>query len=170
MYYSPSVTFDRDGEDSVAALLKYIKTKSCSHGKIAIACASAGSAICWGLANNKEAVANLSGIMIVGGAGGPNYEIKESAAVAAKLPIAILHGERDNSNSFEQIYNNIKKNDPKYPARYVVFKNGLHGTPIRMIDWRDTLNCLFSQSANHSSSKELPLNKQNEMEAIHNSH
>ena len=31
-----------------------------------------------------------------------------------------------------------------YPARFVRFETGTHGTPIRMTDWRDTLNWMLS--------------------------
>ena len=33
-----------------------------------------------------------------------------------------------------------------YPARFVRFETGTHGTPIRMIDWRDTLNWMLSKA------------------------
>ena len=31
-----------------------------------------------------------------------------------------------------------------YPARFVRFETGTHGTPIRMTDWRETLNWMLS--------------------------
>ena len=35
---------------------------------------------------------------------------------------------------------------PGYPARFVRFETGTHGTPIRMTDWRETLNWMLSVS------------------------
>ena len=33
-----------------------------------------------------------------------------------------------------------------YPVRFVRFETGTHGTPIRMTDWRETLNWMLSLS------------------------
>ena len=37
-----------------------------------------------------------------------------------------------------------KLNKAKYPARFTLFQNGNHGTPIRMIDWRKVLNWILA--------------------------
>jgi hypothetical protein len=30
-----------------------------------------------------------------------------------------------------------------YPTRFILFQTGSHGTPIRMTDWRETLNWIL---------------------------
>lgn len=146
LYYSPSINFDSTGEKGIKALLEHIQKKSCPNSKVVIACASAGSEVCWKLAQSDDAVKNLSGIMLVGGADTLDYDVTKSKAFQNRIPIMILHGEKDGYSSHEEIYSKLIKADANYPARFVLFSKGGHGTPIRMIDWKDSLNCIFSQS------------------------
>ena len=42
-------------------------------------------------------------------------------------------------------YRKLREARPGYPARFLLFDTGKHGSPIRMIDWRDTLNWIASK-------------------------
>lgn len=44
----------------------------------------------------------------------------------------------------EAFFRSILAGSKDYPARFVRFETGTHGTPIRMSDWRETLNWMLS--------------------------
>ena len=46
--------------------------------------------------------------------------------------------------SQEAFFRAILAKAPGYPTRFVRFESGTHGTPIRMTDWRETLNWMLS--------------------------
>jgi len=37
----------------------------------------------------------------------------------------------------------VRKASPGYPVRFAAFDTGVHGTPIRMVDWRLVLNWML---------------------------
>ena len=45
----------------------------------------------------------------------------------------------------EAFYRSVRKAAPGYPIRMVRFETGSHGTPIRMTDWRETINWMLAQ-------------------------
>jgi predicted esterase len=157
LYYSPSVTFDDQGVLGVTAIINQIKSHSPA-AKIVIACGSAGAEICWKLADSKEAVPQLSGLVFVGGAKThPNLE--QSVAFDQTLPIVISHGTRDKEISWETMntqFEFLRKSKKDYPAKFILFQSGNHGTPIRMIDWRATLNWIFSLKDSNPQAEEKP--------------
>ena len=46
----------------------------------------------------------------------------------------------------EAFFRSIRSKSKAYPARFVRFETGTHGTPIRMTDWRGTLNWMLSKA------------------------
>ncbi|NLS05271.1 alpha/beta hydrolase [Rhizobium sp. P32RR-XVIII] len=143
VYYSPTVrTFDSDGVAKIAELIRYASEKS--GGKpVVLACASMGSQICWGIGRDPASVKRLRGMVIMSGVTDPAFT--KSAFYKAKLPLWFAHGSRDpvyaaadQQALFEKLYKS------KYPARFTLFQNGNHGTPIRMIDWRQVLNWILA--------------------------
>ncbi|MEQ1842015.1 MAG: alpha/beta hydrolase, partial [Verrucomicrobiales bacterium] len=44
----------------------------------------------------------------------------------------------------EELYRQIREKSPGYPVKMERFESGTHGTPIRMIDWRKTINWQLS--------------------------
>ena len=46
----------------------------------------------------------------------------------------------------EAFFRSVLGKSGKYPARFVRFETGSHGTPIRMSDWRDTLNWMMERA------------------------
>lgn len=143
VYYAPSVRrFDGEGVADVAMLVSALRQKS-NGGPVVLACASMGSFICSGIARDGEAVSNLAGMMILGGAPDPDFQA--SAAYKAKLPVFFSHGSNDSvydAQAQTAIYRKLKAKG--YPARFVLFDTGSHGTPVRMTDWRDALNWIFA--------------------------
>ncbi|MCD7110331.1 alpha/beta fold hydrolase [Rhizobium sp. DKSPLA3] len=143
-YYAPSArSFDTDGAADIAGLIDALARRS--PGKpVILSCASMGSFLCWGVTRNATAVGQLSGIMIMGGATDPDFG--KSAAFARKLPMFFSHGSADGTYKAEDqaaLYGRLKKGG--YPARFVLFQTGTHGTPVRMTDWRDAINWILSR-------------------------
>lgn len=148
VYYSPSVTFDSEGNRGVTELIKSIKKKS-PKAKIAIACGSAGAYTCWSMYNAKETGGLLSGMIFVGGAG-TDLDLQSSEGFKNKVPVIISHGSKDPLvpwKEYEQQYEAFLKADPKFPVRFELYDGGKHGTPMRMIDWKESMEWAFSKSA-----------------------
>jgi dienelactone hydrolase len=146
LYLSPDFSdFSDAGAAQVAALLAHYAEKSPQAG-IVIACGSMGGGICWKLAADKAIAARLSGLMLLGSLWDDGF-IK-TPAFKARVPVFIGHGSRDPVfpvESQEAFYRAVRKAAPGYPIRFVRFETGNHGTPIRMTDWRETLNWMLSK-------------------------
>ena len=143
-YYAPSArSFDTDGATDIAGLIDALARRSPGQ-PIILSCASMGSFLCWGVSRNATAVKQLSGMMIMGGATDPDFG--KSAAFTRKLPMFFSHGSADGTYKAEDqaaLYARLKKSG--YPARFVLFQTGTHGTPVRMTDWRDAINWILSR-------------------------
>lgn len=143
VYYAPSVpSFDEKGVARVAGLIQRAKGFS-PDGPVVLACASMGSFVCAGIARDPAAVANLSGMVLMGGAADGGYA--STPAFKARLPVVFTHGDSDSvyqANDQIAVFRRLRK--AGVPARFVLFQTGGHGTPVRMTDWRETLNWLFA--------------------------
>lgn len=144
VYIAPSVkSFDADGAAEISSLIGTVRANA-PKAKIVLSCASMGSFVCWSIARDPQTVAELSGMMVMGGVTDPDY--KATAAHQAKLPLFFSHGSRDSVYAAQQqvaAYKALKKEG--YPTRFVLFQTGSHGTPVRMTDWRDSLNWIFAR-------------------------
>jgi dienelactone hydrolase len=143
IYFAPSARdFADQGAADVGALIGYIKA-SAPQAKIVLTCASMGSFICWKITEEAGVSGMLSGMMILGGPANPDF--LKSPAHAAKLPMFFSHGSDDTVYPWTEqhaLYKSLIKEG--YPTRFVLFQTGSHGTPIRMTDWRDTLNWILN--------------------------
>lgn len=139
VYYAPTIrSFDSEGVADTAALIGYVRSQS-PGARIILSCASMGSIVCWGITEDQAAVANLSGMMVMGGVTDPSFS--KSPAFKRKLPIFFSHGSLDEVYpATDQIGLYKTLIGQGYPTRFVLFNTGSHGTPIRMTDWRETLN------------------------------
>lgn len=144
VYYAPSVpSFDERGTALTAGLVRKAKALS-PKGPVILACASMGSFVCAGVARDKAAVESLSGMVLMGGAAAGDY--LQTPAFKARLPVVFTHGDIDSvypANDQIAVFRRLLK--AGVPARFVLFQTGGHGTPVRMTDWRETLNWLFAQ-------------------------
>ncbi|KIP98971.1 phospholipase [Agrobacterium tumefaciens] len=142
-YYAPSArSFDQNGVDDMAALIADAKAKSGGRPVI-LACASMGSFLCYGISRDAQAVANLKGMAILGGAVDPDFP--KSAFSKAKKPVWFTHGSADTVYSAEQqaaMFRTLLK--AGQPVRFTLYQTGTHGTPVRMTDWRAVLNFLVA--------------------------
>jgi hypothetical protein len=144
VYFAASVrSFDSEGAADIAALITHI-AEAAPKARIVLSCASMGSFICWDLSRKPQTVAQLAGMMIMGGATDSDFSV--SAAHKVRLPMFFSHGSRDSVYAAaEQIKLYKALVGPGYPTRFVLFESGSHGTPVRMTDWRDSLNWIFAQ-------------------------
>jgi hypothetical protein len=145
LYLSPDfVDFGEDGERMIAALINDFSRRSPS-AKIFVACGSMGGYICWRLAGDVNIVPKLSGLFLLGSMWDP--EFLDSPAFKRKTPVFFGQGSNDTVFAVEKqeaFFHSILQADPQYPVRFVRFETGTHGTPIRMTDWRETLNWMLS--------------------------
>lgn len=145
LYLSPDLPdFGDAGAAAVAGLINHYANKS-PQAPVFIACGSAGGALCHRLAKDGELVGRLGGLLLLGSLWDDGYV--RSAAFRAKVPLFIGQGSRDKVfpvDRMEAFYRSVRAAAPGYPIRMVRFESGTHGTPIRMTDWRETLNWMLS--------------------------
>ncbi len=142
-YYAPTIrTFDAEGVADVADLIRAASEQS--GGKpVILSCASMGSIVCWGITRDPESVKRLSGMVMMSAVTDPTFS--KSPFYKARLPIWFAHGSADSvyaAGDQQAQFEKLVK--AKYPARFTLYTGGSHGTPLRMLDWRKTLNWLFS--------------------------
>lgn len=138
--------FSKSGIADARALIRYLHDEK-KVRNIIVVCASMGGQICNKLAHDHNDVARLSGIILLGAI--PDPKLAVSHAVSVGLPIVLAHGNDDvvyNWEGQQAVYRRIKAGTSRYPIKLLLFDTGRHGTPIRMLDWRQTLNWIFSKS------------------------
>lgn len=142
VYFAPSARdFGDQGAADVSALIAYVKA-SAPQAQIVLTCASMGNFICWKITGDARISGMLAGMMIFGGPAEPAF--LKSPAHAARLPILFSHGSDDTVYPWtdqQSLYKSLIKQG--YPTRFLLFQTGSHGTPIRMTDWRETLNWIL---------------------------
>ena len=147
LYLSPDFSdFGGKGEAEIAALISHYAERS-PGAKIFVACGSMGGMLCWQLASNGSIAGQLSGLLLLGSLWDESF--LSSAAFKRGVPVFFGQGSRDTVFPVEKqeaFYRSIVAKSPGYPARFIRFETGTHGTPIRMTDWRETLNWMLSVS------------------------
>lgn len=136
--------FEDGGVRDVAALIGHYAAQSPDAGVI-IACGSMGGQLCWRLASDKTIAPRLSGLVILGSLWDEAYFT--SPAFKRKVPVYFGHGSRDTVFPVERqeaFFRELMNRSPGYPTQFVRFETGTHGTPIRMVDWRETLNWMLA--------------------------
>jgi dienelactone hydrolase len=145
LYLSPDFSdFGKKGTAEVAALIAHYAERS-PGAKIFVACGSMGGMLCWQLASNASVAPRLSGLLLLGSLWDDGFFA--SAAFKDKVPVFFGQGSRDTvfpAEKQEAFYRSIIAKSPGYPTRFVRFETGTHGTPIRMTDWRETLNWMLA--------------------------
>jgi hypothetical protein len=145
LYLSPDFSdFGDQGAAEVAALIEHYASAS-PQAKLFIACGSMGGYLCWKLAANDAVASRLSGLLLLGSVFDEDF--KGTAAYKKKIPVFFGHGSHDivfAVDKQEAFFRSLRAAKGGYPTRFVRFETGTHGTPIRMTDWRDTLNWMLS--------------------------
>lgn len=145
LYLSPDFgSFDGNGAAQIAALLSVYRAAS-PDAPVFLACGSMGGHLCWQLAQTPEVAGRLGGLLLLGSLWDDGFPA--SPAFKRRVPLFIGQGSRDTVfpvGQVEAFYRSILKKAPGYPVRMVRFETGSHGTPIRMTDWRETINWMLS--------------------------
>jgi len=145
VYLSPDFSdFGEKGAEEVEALLSLYAARS-PHAPIFVACGSMGGLLCWHLARSETLGPKLSGLLLLGSLW--DRDFLRSPAFRSRVPVFFGHGSRDTVfpiGKQEDFYRTIRASAPDYPVRFLRFETGTHGTPIRMTDWRETLNWMLS--------------------------
>jgi dienelactone hydrolase len=147
LYLSPGFSSLRNrGRDDAKALIRAYAATS-PGAPIFVACGSLGGGICWRLIEDPEAAPMLAGILLLGSTHDDDFFRSPPATGASrKVPIYIGHGTRDSIidwQSQKAFFDKVRRDLPGYPIRFALFDTGVHGTPIRMTDWRLVLNWML---------------------------
>lgn len=146
LYLTPDFKdFAATGEAQVSGLIEAAKATSPS-APLVLACGSQGGALCWRIASNEKAGNQLSGLILMGSLWDEGFF--KSSAFKKRVPVFFNHGSRDPVFAIDKqegFYREIRKRAPGYPVQFRRFESGNHGTPIRMSDWREMLNWIFTK-------------------------
>ena len=145
LYLSPDFSdFGVGGAEQIAALIAHYANGSPA-APVFIACGSMGGALCWRMAAREGSVGTVSGLLLLGTSGSETF--LQSAGFKHRVPLLFAHGSNDKVYPVERqeaFFRSILQKAPDYPAQFVRFETGSHGTPIRMVDWRETLNWMLA--------------------------
>lgn len=134
--------------ERVAAIVAALK-KRFSSAPLILACGSMGGAICWHVAGDATTAPALDGLVLLSAISSrEDFERMRTATGGRAVPVVFGHGSRDKVYALVDqrgLFEAVRHDMPNYPVRFIAFDGGNHGTPIRMIDWRDTLNWIFAQ-------------------------
>jgi hypothetical protein len=110
-----------------------------------LACASAGARACWSLLKDSETASHVGGVLLLAAVSDP-AALAVARGLSKPIPIYIAHGTRDDYVDWrrqEQFFKQLKAAAPEYPVKLAIFQSGTHRAPLRMIDWRLTLNWML---------------------------
>jgi len=147
LYVSPDFTdFEATGFADVKELLA--KLRPLTAGKLVVACGSLGNSHCWSIARDAKAASMVDGMIVL--AGFPDSGVAGSALLrnGRRSPLVLVHGTWDPTFDYKpmvDLYGKVREQAPDHPVRFLLFETGRHGAPVRMIDWRDTLNWIASR-------------------------
>lgn len=142
-YYSPSFR-GSNGYYAIQSLIDYLRANGVK--EIFITASSAGASALNVAANNPANTDILGGLFYTGTYSHPE-SVERSAAFKAGVPIVFSQGANDEYATARDGYFNVLERNPNANMWLQVFQDGAHGTPIRMIDWRQTLNWARVQNA-----------------------
>ncbi|MEO1745947.1 MAG: alpha/beta hydrolase [Pseudomonadota bacterium] len=143
-YVAPDAGELREADYAKLSALFLQMLERSARARLVIACGSAGAAVCYQVADDKTLMHRLGGIILLGAYTNPAYAL--SLAGRARVPVVIGHGSRDTVFDIaktEAFYTGLRKTG--VPVQMVRFETGTHGTPIRMIDWRKSLNWILTR-------------------------
>src|SRR4029079_7253089 len=142
IYLSPGFRDQSSAGLAEAKLVINEFAKVSPNAPVFVACAPNGGRICLKLLEDAGIAARLGGVFLLGSTYSTDFA-SSSAAKARHIPIFMGHGGSDEVifwRSPDSFFRSLRARVPDYPVRFVTFKNGKHGTPMRMIDWRLELN------------------------------
>ena len=128
----------------MAALIEHY-AGSFAVARLFVACGSMGGCICWKLAANDCLPARLSGLMLLGSVCDEDFLERRPSNGKSRYSSAMAAATQSFAvDKLQAFFRSIAAPTRGYPPRFVRFENGTHGTPIRMVNWRETLNWMMS--------------------------
>ncbi len=121
--------------------------KRAPQARIVLACGSMGGELCWTLMADRASAGSIDGLVLLGANSDAARLERLRTAAGRDVPLFLAHGTRDKVYPLDRqraFFDGVRQRFPAYPIRMAVFEDGNHGTPIRMIDWRDTLNWMLA--------------------------
>jgi dienelactone hydrolase len=154
VYVSPDFSsFGAKGAREIKAVMSHYAENS-EGAPIFLACASTGCKLVYRLLADPAAAAMIGGVILhgalpAGASEGMLLELEIFQKPEKAVPIYIGHASSDETVpwvSKELLFTTIKTANPDYPIRFELFKgpDAVHGTPIRMMDWRAVLNWMLA--------------------------
>ncbi len=154
VYLSPDYAMF-GGTGDIKTLMKAYTAKS-PGAPIMVACTSLSGEICFDLMADAQTAPLLGGVLLLGSL------VKDKEFFASPvftdpdrhIPIFIGHGSNDPVLDWvtqELFFKKVKAAAPDYPIRFDLFVNGLHGTPMRLTDWRRVLNWMIGGAGSPAS-------------------
>ncbi len=137
--------FGASGAADIAMLIRDRKARS-PNTQLIVACGSMGGGVCWQLADDPAIAPILDGLFLLGSHWSDSFV--GSPAYQRRVPVYFGHGTFDTvfaPDRQKAFFQSILNANGSYPARFVMFDTGKHGTPIRMVDWRRELNWMLGR-------------------------
>jgi hypothetical protein len=156
-YVTPDFSdFGKVGTIEIKTLMQHYAMNS-PDAPIIVACASTGCQIVYQLLADPQAADLIDGVVMHGSLPLRSrdrrafFDLPVFRNPAKHVPIYIGHGSADETVpwvSQELFFNNVKEVAPDYPIRFELFKSddAVHGTPIRMMDWRLVVNWILAEN------------------------
>lgn len=147
VYVSPDFSgFGKRAATQITALMTYFAQVS-PDVPIVLGCASTSCKTAYRLLAAPESAALMSGVIMFGSSKSAPFLKSDTFRDPEKwVPIYFGHGSDDKTNDWvtvELMFKSIKRAAPDYPVKFDLFLDGVHGTPIRMSDWRLVLNWML---------------------------
>lgn len=141
-------SFAESDKQRIGDLIRTLADKP-NRPPIVLACASMGGEFCWDLLDRAEIAPRVAGVVMLSANNvSAKVEAMRRASGKRSIPLVLVHGTRDKVFAWDmarKLYERL--HGAGYPVRFVSMETGNHGTPIRMIDWRETLNWILAQNA-----------------------
>jgi pimeloyl-ACP methyl ester carboxylesterase len=139
VYESPSLS-SFDDVSQIEKVLSRINKKA----RVVIACGSMGGLMCWSVFTQPTLAKRLAGVVLLGGY--PHEFSDRDAGVIERVPVYLAHGSADPIYDFRFVSNEFAwLQQRRLPSKFSLYESGKHGTPIRMVNWRDVLSWMFAQ-------------------------
>ena len=157
VYVSPDFSsFGAKGAREIKAVMQNYAENS-PGAPIFLACASTGCKLVFRLLKDPVAAGLLGGVILHAalplgsGKEGTIFDIEVFRQPGRRMPIYIGHASSDPTVPWvtqELFFRSINAAAPDYPVRFELFKgpDAVHGTPIRMMDWRQVLNWMLRET------------------------
>lgn len=147
IFVSPDFSgFGKRAANQITALMKFFD-KTAPGVPIIVGCASTSCKTAYRMLGEPESAALMSGAVMFGASKSDGFLKSATIRDPSKwVPIYFGHGSDDKTNDWvtvELMFKRIKEAAPGYPLKFDLFLEGVHGTPIRMSDWRLVLNWML---------------------------